>query len=206
MKKFIEIGSVFGYLTVIEYLGAKNYNNIYLCKCTCGKTREVKLTGLLTKEVNNCGCKNFVSKKHANQKYSPEEASYRAKASNYISHAKKRNIEYTLSYDEFISLLKGNCFYCNKPPLNKYNARSANRINKKNKVQYSVNNAEGYEVLYNGVDRIDNDKGYIQGNVVSCCTQCNTAKLSSSLDDFKKWIINVYNNLNLKDYENSSCV
>ena len=199
MKKSIEIGTIFGDLTVIEYLGTKNYNNYYKCKCTCGNYRDVKLTDLLNKKsISHCGCKNFVYKKHKNQKYSPQEASYRAKAANYIAQAKKRNIEITLTYAEIISLLKENCYYCNKPPLNPYNARSRNRINKKNKIQYSVNNAEEYEILYNGIDRVNNDQGYILGNVVSCCTQCNTAKLSSSLDDFKNWILNVYNNLNLK--------
>jgi hypothetical protein len=195
MKKSIPIGSIFGDLVITEYLGSKNYNNTYLCKCICGKTREVKLTYLLSGQVNNCGCKNFVSKPHANQKYSPEEASYRAKASNYISQAKKRKIECTLTYDEIIKLLRGNCFYCNNPPSNIYNARLRNRINKKNKVQYAVNNSEEYSIFYNGIDRVDNSKGYIQENVVSCCTQCNTAKLNNNLDDFKNWIIKVYDKL-----------
>ena len=195
MKKSIPIGSVFSYLTVIEHLGIKNYNNMYLCKCICGNTREVKLTELTRGTVKSCGCKNFVSKKHGNAKYTPKEASYRAKASNYISQAKKRKIECTLTYDEIISLLKGNCFYCDDPPSNLYNARSRNRVNKKNKVQYAVNNAEDYTILYNGIDRLDNNKGYIKDNVVSCCTQCNTAKLTFGLEEFKKWITKVYNHL-----------
>jgi len=195
MKKSIEIGTTFGNLTVIEYLGSINYNNTYLCKCVCGKTRKVKLTHILSKKINNCGCKKFISKQHANQKYSPEESSYRAKASNYIAQAKIRNIECTLNYDQIVQLLKGNCFYCDDAPSNLYNARLSNRVNKKNKVQYAVNNSDEYSIFYNGIDRVDNNKGYIQGNVVSCCMQCNTAKLNNNLEDFKNWIKKIYNKL-----------
>jgi hypothetical protein len=40
----------------------------------------------------------------------------------------------------------------------------------------------------NGIDRVDNTKGYVRGNVVSCCRQCNTAKGTGSVTDFFEWI------------------
>lgn len=195
MKKYIQLGTKFGYLTVTKYLGTKKYNSIYLCKCDCGKERELKVTQLLSLGVNNCGCKLFVSKEHGNKKYDPEEASFRAKATNYKALAKKRDLEFSLSINETISLLKGNCFYCNGSPSNPYNVRQRNRINKKNKTNYASQNSEEYNILYNGIDRIDNSIGYTVENTVSCCTKCNTAKLTSSFDEFKEWVRKVYLNL-----------
>ena len=34
----------------------------------------------------------------------------------------------------------------------------------------------------------------------SCCYKCNTAKLNLSLDEFREWVKNVYNNLFLKKW------
>lgn len=39
-----------------------------------------------------------------------------------------------------------------------------------------------------GIDRIDSSKGYITGNVLSCCWMCNRAKSNTSYDAFMAWI------------------
>jgi len=49
-------------------------------------------------------------------------------------------------------------------------------------------------VYYNGIDRIDNLKGYLKNNIVPCCKFCNTAKSSMSQTEFKEWINRVYEN------------
>lgn len=188
MRKEIEMGTRFGSLKVVEYLGSIRYQNSYLCECDCGKTRKVILSHLLNGIVKHCGCENFLNK-HGNKIYGNMESSYRAKASNYKSMAKIRKIEFTLSISEIVDLLKGNCFYCGREPSNKFNVLS-NRYNK-----YYVNDNDKYNILYNGIDRVDNNIGYVEGNVVSCCNHCNTAKLNRSLDEFKEWVIKIYNNL-----------
>ena len=45
---------------------------------------------------------------------------------------------------------------------------------------------------YNGIDRLNNDIGYILGNVVPCCGACNKAKQCMSEDEFKSFISRVY--------------
>lgn len=69
---------------------------------------------------------------------------------NYsISRARLRGIEFNLTEEEYINLIKDkNCFYC-QGTLNKTGV---------------------------GLDRINNSKGYISENCVACCKECNTLK------------------------------
>lgn len=46
-------------------------------------------------------------------------------------------------------------------------------------------------MFLNGIDRVNNDLGYINNNVVSCCKTCNLAKSSLTLIEFKNWINNL---------------
>ncbi len=50
----------------------------------------------------------------------------------------------------------------------------------------------GDEYAHNGVDRLDNAKGYTLENSVPCCKHCNIAKRSMTVDEFKQWISKVY--------------
>ena len=193
MKKSIKIGTRFGNLIVEKYLGSAKYQNRYLCKCDCGNMRNTCLSNLIRGIVKHCGCKNYLTR-HGNCIYSPEEASFRAKAASYKACARKRKLEFLLSLEECGDIMKKNCYYCNKSPSNVYNARISNRINKKNIKNYAINHGEGYEIHWNGIDRVDNTKGYTKENTVPCCTQCNTAKFNFTLEEFKIWVERVYLN------------
>lgn len=62
--------------------------------------------------------------------------------------AKWRNLEWLISFSEFSEMCDSPCYYCN--------------------------NLIGKMVTQgSGLDRINNDVGYIVGNVVSCCGNCN---------------------------------
>lgn len=41
---------------------------------------------------------------------------------------------------------------------------------------------------FNGIDRVDNFKGYTLENSVPCCTICNRAKSNMLYDDFMSYI------------------
>jgi len=64
----------------------------------------------------------------------------------YRRNAKKRGLEFSLSLYEFTDIILKPCYYCGK------------------------------KQLYNGVDRVDNSKGYIKSNCKPCCTICNKMK------------------------------
>ena len=67
-----------------------------------------------------------------------------------LSTAKKRGIPVDLTRKEYELIIKEPCFYC-KGTL-------------------------GAVTTGCGLDRTDNSKGYIFGNVVSCCKTCNVIK------------------------------
>ena len=46
---------------------------------------------------------------------------------------------------------------------------------------------------FNGLDRVDSDKGYTLDNVVPCCTHCNRAKCDMTVKEFEKHINKIYN-------------
>lgn len=62
------IGRRFGKLTVLEFAPPKKHKNIYLiCKCDCGRTKQIPLTFLKDGRVSSCGCdidkRNIIGKK-----------------------------------------------------------------------------------------------------------------------------------------------
>lgn len=89
--------------------------------------------------------------------------------SYYKRNAKKRNLEWSITLEQFDKLIFSNCYYCGDEPR--------------------VHELKRKTLIYNGLDRVDNNKGYIIDNVVACCTICNMMKYTLSLDDFKIWSI-----------------
>src|SRR4026208_693631 len=86
----------------------------------------------------------------------------------YQASALKRGFVFDLSEKEFDDLIGGSCGYCGAPP---------SRIMKR---------AFG-QVACSGIDRIDNSIGYVSGNCVSCCKQCNYAKRNMTAAEFLAW-------------------
>jgi hypothetical protein len=72
------------------------------------------------------------------------------------TRAKKRNIRLTLDSEAVIRMLKEPCAYCGRGPTDRAN----------------------------GLDRLDNEKGYTMDNVVPCCRECNRMKWVYSVRDF----------------------
>ncbi len=74
----------------------------------------------------------------------------------YIQSAKKRGISFAIPLNIFEKLINQECIYCGKSAITKRN----------------------------GIDRIDNNKGYEIDNIVSCCFKCNQMKGKLSVEDF----------------------
>lgn len=92
--------------------------------------------------------------------------------STYKQKAKERGIFFDLSFELFLKITSMNCYLCGRPPAQKI---------------LNTKRSNGYYV-YNGVDRVENDKGYTPKNVLPCCKKCNSMKGTYSLVEFKKLI------------------
>ena len=94
----------------------------------------------------------------------------------YRTGAKVRNLEWNLTEDQFKSLIKQNCAYCNAEPT------------KRKTIAYR----EDFEEI-NGIDRIDSNKGYTIDNCVPCCSKCNLMKSNFTKESFLYHISKIYN-------------
>jgi hypothetical protein len=163
-------GKRFGKLIVIKRTDKPILNKkrgpYYLCKCDCAKEKIVWGENLTYNRIVSCGCYRESTKKRP---YG--EAAKNARYSAYKHDADKRNIVFSLSKEQFVELATQDCFYCGSKPF---------KIEK--------NKSNNGDFIYNGIDRIDNTRGYIEGNMVTCCIICNRAKNSMSSDDFYNWI------------------
>jgi hypothetical protein len=52
--------------------------------------------------------------------------------------------------------------------------------------------------VYSGIDRIDSSAGYSNENVAPCCKDCNQAKWTKNLGEYKSWLVRAYNHLILE--------
>jgi len=167
------IGKRFGRFLVIGKEGNKCFNNSFVnCVCDCGNKKSVWGTSLYNGCSKSCGC---ITKEKSEKRSLIKVMSY------YKTHARKNKREFYLNEIEFKELIEKNCFYCNSKPENK--------VIIKNKKDY----------LYNGIDRVDNKKGYIKENCVSCCKNCNLMKREMSYDNWINHMKNILNYILFKE-------
>lgn len=183
-KIFIKniLGQKFGTWTVIEEAGrTRDKTVIWLCKCQCGTVRKISGNALRAGYSKHCGCLRdrriiFRKDKESNRQL----AIFKQLYANLRSRNNKCKNKNLVSFDDFISLSKCNCYYCNAPPFN-IAKDSKPHINK--------------DILYyTGLDQVIAGSGYSKNNIVPCCINCNRIKNILSKDDFKNLVINIYNN------------
>lgn len=178
-----ETGNRYGKLVVIK----REENNDrgaaqWLCKCDCGNEKVVSGYRLRSGYTTSCGCfrNSFkLPRGHAtrNQLYN-----------SYKQSAKRRGLFWGITLDNFAKLTKQNCYYCGIEP--------------KQSGLKGMNHQRNGDYIYNGIDRVDNDKGYTLDNVVTCCGTCNNMKRTLSKRKFidqvmriAKHITNVTSNI-----------
>lgn len=186
LKEFdIEIGTVFARLTVIDKiitpstLVSSPYID-YMCKCECGTLVKTKGKSLRRGNNKSCGCLLIEARKTNGKKNKLKEGNSTKNAIvySYKRDAKKRNLEFNLNSSLIDKFFKSNCYYCGALP------------SKTAKYGHLISS-----FTYNGIDRIDNNVGYIEENCVPCCIQCNKAKLDMTLDKFLVHVVKIHSRM-----------
>jgi hypothetical protein len=155
---------------------------LVLVQCRCKKLLKVQLTNIRNGNSICCGKTPCRTNKLIGKRN--KDTSYNALLYSYKKHARERGLSFDLTFDEFKKLLSKNCIYCKVEPFAVYQI-----LNSTTKAVRA-----GIPVMYNGIDRVNSQKGYTLDNTVSCCKICNRAKSDLPLADFLKWIETVYNN------------
>ena len=179
-----EIGGVYDRLTVIKRAGTtKGGQATWLCKCDCEDEVVVEGAKLRDGHTKSCGCLKHENKGRQSHPFSA--AAFNSLFRSMESGAKRRDLEWSLNEEQVMDLTKQNCYYCGIGPQQEHQRIGCNG-----------------SYIYNGLDRIDNAKGYITDNIVSCCKYCNFAKHDRSLEDFMIWISRIYKH-NVEDKINA---
>ena len=163
----IKIGNKYGRWTILKYIRQnKNGQSMWRCKCDCGTIRIIIGASLKSGNSKSCGCYNREQLRKVNS-LPKGEASFNTLFRQYERNAKKKKYPFQLTKKQFKHITTQKCHYCGTIPIQIYIGLRYNG---------------GYK--YNGIDRVNNSKGYTKSNSVSCCTQCNMMKKIQSKKEF----------------------
>lgn len=176
---------VFGRLKVIEKsnLNSSDGTPLWRCVCECGKEGLYRQRNLIQNGSRSCGC--LVTEARKKHKRSIKDSGLAAYYKTYKFNAKKRNLSFDITYEEFCSLCFKHCEYCGCRPSNTLKLNGSRNVQD---TLYLIENP----VYINGIDRINSSVGYTIDNSVPCCTMCNRMKLDHSIEEFKIHITEIY--------------
>ncbi len=158
-------GKRFGRLLVIRREQDRYVRAAWFCRCDCGVERIFTAQDLVSGRTVSCGC--F---RRDRTSLPPGEGAFNRFLLQYTSGAKKNGREFSLTREEFRHLTQQECWYCGASPKpQSYRHRTG---------PYSGN----------GIDRVDNSRGYVSDNVRPCCLTCNHAKKTMAEVDFIAWL------------------
>jgi len=174
-------GKIFGRLTVTKFSHYVEKTNrrqdFWETKCECGNIKCILGNSLVVGGTNSCGCflkehyATLAEKARVRNSLPKGEASFNLILANYKDRAKKKKLKFNLTIEEFKEFITANCEYCDATPANVCKKKRSNG-----------------EFIYNGIDRLDNTKGYIKSNCITACEVCNKAKRDLTLEEFISWI------------------
>lgn len=175
-KKFNKLTAIRRVENIISPSG-KTVELVWECICECGTIKNIRTSSLMQNKTKSCGCLRNKSRKL------PGEATRNALYGSYKIQAKYRQYKFEINKEQFCNLINDNCYYCGTPPKQSIfnNTRNYSKEWKKQSI-----------ISKNGIDRIDSNLGYTIENLVTCCKNCNIAKMSLTQCDFFEMIKLIY--------------
>lgn len=168
----LKTGHVYGWWKILSFAEEKSRikkSSYWTCICKCGTVKDVcvwALTKGLSLKCSKCNRENNSGK------LPKGIAAFNCVYATYKYSAKKRKIPFELTKEEFRVITIQNCHYCDASPSN-----SRNPTNKTAGV-----------FVYTGIDRKDNNIGYLLSNCLPSCIDCNQAKMDRTYEEFINWI------------------
>ena len=175
-----ETGKIYGQWKVIglSEKESKSQTIYWECICSCGQVRDVIGTSLRDGSSTSCGCTKTSPVPAPESIYRKYYRSYK-----YGSIRKTNTYDFSLTFEEYKELIMEPCHYCGREP---YDTKYLYNRKRKRNINLDVS------VKINGIDRVDNTKGYHIENCVPCCKMCNRMKLDYTEDDFLKQVALIY--------------
>lgn len=149
------VGTHINELKINDYYSGGR-RQFFECICVCGKMFQARVDGIKSGAVRSCGCLtgDLISRKN---RLPDNLGAINLVLRYYKQSARKRDFNFDLSFEQFEKLIYGNCFYCgSEPTLSKFRSSTKGRRDR--------------ELVYNGIDRLNSDLGYVNDNCVSCCS------------------------------------
>lgn len=152
-------------------------------KCAeCMAEYEIQRRSLVASDrrlCTQCLCKRggaAVKGKPAHNRLPGSEGGFNLLFARYKANAKLRGLSFDLTKEQFRSITKEDCHFCGVAPAGKWAGRKGS--------------PEPY--IYNGIDRLSSDIGYITTNVVPCCATCNYMKQGLPVAEFLRKVMSIY--------------
>lgn len=174
-------GKKFNKLLIIkQYKPFKLSRQFVYCKCDCGVETKTSLSKVVLGLVKSCGCiRKGMPQPKIRKGFGV--SSFNKLYDSYKRRSKIKCIEFKISKSFAKKLYKKNCYYCGVEPSSICKLKG------------------GYgHFIYNGIDRMDNEKGYVSDNCIPCCTLCNYLKNNMHISEFCKIINKISENLKNK--------
>lgn len=171
-------GKRFGKLTAIKQGDKATGRYKWLVRCECGVEKYIRGSDLTSGHISSCGCTRSENNVRYWQGKKPPNtldtgvAAFRSLYRRYKYAAMQRGYDFSLTEEQFKKLTSRTCYYCGRNP---------------NQIVADYGSMNG-SYFFNGVDRINNDLGYVLENCVTCCKICNRAKHSLTHEEFMLWI------------------
>lgn len=189
------IGDKFNRLTILEIF--QDNKKVWKVKvlCDCGNINISKRHSVIIGTSKSCGCfrvehsRMLLSKNITYERKPKEYAGITHAIKDVEKAAKKRGIEYNLTREEASYIMRQNCIYCNQEP-NQMAIYSKPGLYR-GRTQDGLNNAQ---FIHNGIDRVDNTKGYNLENCAPCCGKCNIMKRTYSITEWFEHMQKILNN------------
>lgn len=174
----LEVGQKYGRLTAIacKHIVDNRKRVLWVFRCDCGNEVNVSASDVRLGRKRSCGClgqerKDTLGDRLRIVNTKPDKQGPLNKLfGNYKRAARRRNYGWMLSKEDFKKLISQKCFYCDAEPS------TGIWVARKQTVENTL--------IYNGVDRKNNEEDYTLDNCIPACFTCNRMKMDLSFENF----------------------